>query len=158
MIDPALIFIILALLCWLLYLKGSKRKGILANDDMTLRSDRLGLVGRPDRIIKHPKGYWIPIEKKSAHKVQDSHRVQLCVYMILIEEKTGQRPPYGIISLGNGREQKITNSEKLRQMTWQHIHAVREIKHRLNRPAAATPFPAKCRACGYRDSCLLKRV
>ena len=57
----------------------------VALDDRTLYSDRLKLVGRPDRLVR--EGEWIvPEEWKSSKRVGDGHRLQLATYFLLIEE------------------------------------------------------------------------
>ena len=68
-------------------------------DGRNLYSARYGLAGRPDRIVEEG-GLPIPEEWKSGRRVHDSHRVQLGVYLILIEEETGIRPPHGYVVLG----------------------------------------------------------
>jgi CRISPR-associated protein Cas4 len=151
--DPLIILIMFgALWLFFLFLKGKTPKNVISNDDVLLTSERLGLIGRPDRIIED-QGIWIPIEKKSATKVQSSHRVQLCVYMILIEEKTGKRPPHGFIALRDNTEHKVKNTDKLRAKTWAHVETIRTIKQRPKDFVKASPFPAKCKSCGYIKSC-----
>lgn len=137
----------------LLFIVGGTRKGIISNDDLTLKSERLGLIGRPDRIIKEDGNIWIPVEKKSSAKVQDSHRLQLAVYMILIEDITGKRPPHGYVALRDNSQSKVQNTEKLRACAWAHIEAIKQIKQNPNAHVKATPFPAKCKACGYNRVC-----
>ena len=61
-------------------------------DDVTLTSVRLGLTGRPDRLVR-ADGAVIPEEWKSARRVHDSHRAQMAVYFVLVEEEFGVRPP-----------------------------------------------------------------
>jgi CRISPR-associated exonuclease Cas4 len=53
-------------------------------DSRNLYSRRYGLAGRPDRIVEGG----IPEEWKSSWRVYDSHRAQMAVYFILIEEET----------------------------------------------------------------------
>lgn len=56
----------------------------VALDDVTLYSTRLGLVGRPDRIVKQGDTY-VPEGWKSARRVSHGHRLQLGTYSLLIE-------------------------------------------------------------------------
>src|SRR4051812_17800684 len=78
--------------------RGLGQGRTLALDNRTLYSRRLGLAGRPDRIIEGN----IPEEWKSSKRVYDSHKAQMGVYFILIEDKTGVRPPHGYIVTGDG--------------------------------------------------------
>ena len=151
--PPAYLILGLGLFILFLFTLGGKKRGIISNDDMTLKSERLGLIGRPDRIIKEEDGTWIPIEKKSSVRVQDSHRAQLAVYMILIEEITGKRPPYGYIALRDNSQKKVMNSDKLRSRVWDSIKQIRQLKNAPNSKVKAAPFPAKCAACGYNKVC-----
>jgi CRISPR-associated exonuclease Cas4 len=55
-------------------------------DRVTLTSHRLGLTGRPDRLIREG-GMVIPEEWKSSLKVWPNHRAQMGVYFLLIEDE-----------------------------------------------------------------------
>ena len=84
----------------------------VALDDVTLFSKRLGLVGRPDRIVKEGK-HLIPEEWKSAKRVSHGHRLQVIAYCLLIEDAYGKRPPYGVV-VNDGRRVVVENTEELR--------------------------------------------
>ena len=96
-------------------------------DDRGLDSWRLGLAGRPDRIVE---GH-IPEEWKSSLRVYDSHRAQLAVYFLLIEEETGVRPTYGFISLKNGTRKRIENTPELREWVLEVADQIRVAKRRI---------------------------
>ena len=66
---------------------------------MTLTSRRLGLVGRPDRLVKSG-GLVVAEEWKSSRSPRAWHRAQLGVYFLLLEEETGVRPTYGVLVCG----------------------------------------------------------
>lgn len=144
--------ILIALLLLRQSFKGRVDRKLISNDDLTLYSERLKLIGRPDRIIEE-NGAWIPIEKKSATKIQHSHIMQLVIYLILIEDITGKRPPYGQIVLRNNRIQNIENTKALRDEAWAHIRAVQAIKPDPQGHVKASAFPAKCKSCGYKSIC-----
>jgi CRISPR-associated exonuclease Cas4 len=99
--------LVLALLGWLLIVfstRGREKRGLgpgetVALDNVTLFSERLLLVGRPDRLVRTEEGL-IPEEWKPSKKVYPSHRVQLGAYFLLVEEEYGERPPYGVVILG----------------------------------------------------------
>src|SRR5262249_52754646 len=67
-------------------------------DWVTLTSRRLGLTGRPGRLIRAGNSV-IPEEGKSILKVRLWHRAQMGVYFLLDEERFGVRPPYGNVEL-----------------------------------------------------------
>jgi len=125
----------------------------VALDDRTLFSERLGLVGRPDRIER--VGEWvIPEEwKPSAKRVYPPHRVQLGVYFLLIEEEFGVRPPYGWIVIRDGERVRVENSEKLRAEVLAVAEKIREYRQDLDREIPVRQPAVKCRACGQRANC-----
>ena len=61
-------------------------------DRVTLTSHRLGLTGRPDRLIKGD-GSIIVEEWKSARTLRPWHRAQMGGYFLLIEEELRVRAP-----------------------------------------------------------------
>ena len=101
----ALVLGLLGLLLVVLSKRGRAWRGFgpgetVALDNVTLFSERLKLVGRPDRIVKEG-GHLIPEEWKSAKRVSHGHRLQLGAYFLLIEEEYGKRPPFGVV-VGDG--------------------------------------------------------
>ena len=115
-------------------------------------SDAQGLAGRPDAVIKE-NGFFIPVERKPlAKKLHDRYVAQLLVYMRLIEEFEGKRPPYGYLLLGpNCRRIKIENTPERQQWLQNHLDQMRAILAGL--PARATPHPKKCQRCEVRLAC-----
>jgi CRISPR-associated exonuclease Cas4 len=121
-------------------------------DQMTLVSRRYGLAGRPDRLIKS-HGVIIPEEWKSSRKLQASHRAQMGVYLLLVEEHFGIKPPYGVVVCGDGSRHVIENTESLRAWVLSIAAEIRKRKTVLSQPHIVQTTPAKCRACGMRNSC-----
>ena len=115
-------------------------------------SDIQGLAGRPDAVIKE-NGFYIPVERKPlAKKLHDRYVAQLLVYMRLIEEFEGKRPPYGYLILGpKCRRVKIENSEARQQWLQSHIEQMRGIL--AGAAAIPAPHPRKCQRCEVRHSC-----
>jgi CRISPR-associated exonuclease Cas4 len=116
-------------------------------------SDIQGLAGRPDAIIKE-NGFLIPVERKPlAKKLHDRYVAQILVYMRLIEEFEGKRPPYGYLILGpKCRKVRIENSEQRQQWLQKHIDQMRNIlEHQV--PAIAAPHERKCARCEVRHIC-----
>ncbi|MEW4571286.1 Dna2/Cas4 domain-containing protein, partial [Tautonia sp. JC769] len=102
-------------------------------DRVTLTSERLGLTGRPDRIIRQGDSV-IPEEWKSAWRVYLSHRAQMGVYFLLIEDQLGRRPEYGFIVLGDGSRHRIENTEALRESVLGMAEQIRNARKRLGIP------------------------
>jgi CRISPR/Cas system-associated exonuclease Cas4 (RecB family) len=118
-------------------------------DNRTLYSSRLGLAGRPDRIIDGQ----IPEEWKSGNRVDDSHVAQLATYFILIEEETGARPTHGFISLGSGKRVRVENTAELREWVLSIVEQIRAARRQIKETIEVRQPAAKCRACGMREGC-----
>jgi CRISPR/Cas system-associated exonuclease Cas4 (RecB family) len=118
-------------------------------------SQRLKLAGRPDALL-HEDGYIIPVEHKPlAKKLRDRYIAQLVVYMRLIEDIEGKRPPYGYLILGpNSRRVKIVNTRQRQDWLDTKLDEMRGILTGL--PAKADPYPSKCLSCRMRNKCDFK--
>lgn len=134
-----------------------RRRGLTAGktvslDRVTLASRRLGLTGRPDRLVK-TAGTIIPEEWKSARSVRDSHMAQMGVYFLLIEDQMGVRPPHGFIICGDGTRHRIANTDALRNRVLGLVEGIRMARAALGTPIPVNPSPGQCRHCGQRGNC-----
>lgn len=118
----------------------------------TYVSDIQGLSGRPDALIKED-GFIIPIERKPlARKVRDRYVAQLLVYMRLVEEFEGKKPPHGYLILGpNCRRVKIQNTESRQAWLQSLIDEMRGILS--GKEVKATPHLKKCVKCDVQKFC-----
>jgi CRISPR-associated exonuclease Cas4 len=121
-------------------------------DRVTLTSMRLGLTGRPDRLIKRD-GTIIPEEWKSSRKLWPSHKAQMGCYFVLVEEELGIRPPHGFIVLGDGTRHQVENTPELRASVLDIAGQIRAARARVNEPIAVDPRPGQCRRCGMLEHC-----
>lgn len=121
-------------------------------DRVTLASDRLGLTGRPDRLVRSG-GTLFPEEWKSSRQVHDAHRAQLGVYFLLIEDQLQVRPPYGFIVCGDGTRHRIENTATLRSWVLGLVDEIRAARAAVHRPLPVDAAPAQCRSCGQRANC-----
>ena len=151
--------LVLALGLWLMLAgRGMRlRRGLgggktVSLDRVTLTSKRLGLTGRPDRLIREGGILW-PEEWKSAHQVRAWHRVQMGVYFLLVEEETGIRPPHGFIVCGDGTRHKIDNSDELRAWVLDLAGQIRAARAAVDQPIPVSPARGQCRPCGMRGHC-----
>jgi len=118
----------------------------------TLRSERLGLVGRCDHLLR-VGGAYVPVEQKpSARRLQQSHILQVGALCLLVEEVYGVRPPYGVVVLAGGSQERVVFTEELERGV---VRTMAEMRRILENGEAPGPrwVPAKCRACGYHTVC-----
>ncbi|MGI8423630.1 MAG: CRISPR-associated protein Cas4 [Chloroflexota bacterium] len=136
---------------------GIAEGAIVSADDSlirgpTLRSERLGLVGRCDHLLRVGDAY-VPVEQKpTARRVQQSHILPVGALCLLVHDVYGARPPYGVVVLGNGSQQRITYSEELERGVVQTMAKMRRILA-TGMPPGPRWLEAKCRACGYFPVC-----
>lgn len=118
-----------------------------------LRSERYGLQGRPDYVVQEGRRY-IPVEVKSGSAPAvpyESHKLQLAAYCLLIEEATGQAPPYGILRYDD-RAVRVSYDIALRSELLEALEIMR--RHlRAGEPPPPTRIPSRCAHCGYADIC-----
>jgi len=161
-IPPPLAVAVLALLLGLALLVlgrlPRRRRGLgsgqtVALDSLTLVSRRLGLAGRPDRLVRSG-GLVIPEEwKSSARQLRPWHRAQLGVYFLLIEEQFGVRPPHGFVVTGDGVRHRVENTEQLRAWVLDLAGQVRAARAAVTAPIPVRPRPGQCGPCGMRGHC-----
>lgn len=117
----------------------------------TLRSYRYRLVGRPDALRRRDDGSLVPVELKHraapARGPFASHLVQLGAYCLLVEDTTGQPPPFGVLRYTD-REVHVRWDEEQRRR-------VLAILGRATAPyeGRADPSPEKCRRCVWSPRC-----
>jgi predicted RecB family nuclease len=163
-----LICIVIVLDAVYTYTKAKRHAAGIANNKETLSdiiqnrkvidgqhylSDIQGLAGKPDAIILE-NNYIIPVERKPfAKKLRDRYIAQLLVYMRLIEEFEGIRPPYGYLILGkNCRRVKIMNTPERQAWLQTFIDEMQAILSN-QAPAIPSPHPQKCNKCAVKNSC-----
>jgi CRISPR-associated exonuclease Cas4 len=141
---------------------GSSRLGldggvVVAADDSrlrapTLRSSRLGLVGRPDHLLRSGDAL-IPVEQKpSARRVQPSHVMQIAAQCLLVEETYGVRPPFGIVVLAGGTRAKVSFTPDLERRLLSTMADMRELVASQAEPGPRWVAP-KCQACSFVETC-----
>jgi CRISPR/Cas system-associated exonuclease Cas4 (RecB family) len=126
-------------------------------DKLTLRSHRLGLTGRPDRLIK-ADGTLIPEEWKSSRQLRAWHRAQMGVYFALIEDQLGMRPPHGFVVTGDGTAHRVENTVELRAWVLGMADRIRAAREAMSEPIIVHPKPGQCPPCGMRGHCRQARL
>lgn len=172
-VDPLLILLSVILVCGLIVFDAitshaSRRAGALGlskdassvsvdgSKNLPVRgyiSDIQGISGKPDALIVED-GWIIPVERKPlARKMRDRYVAQLLVYMRLVEEFEGKRPPYGYLILGpNCRQVKVENTPERQQWLQGLLDEMRSVLEKRSEVVPA-PHQNKCPRCVARDRC-----
>jgi len=133
---------------------------------LTLRDNELGLVGRPDVLLRGAHGV-VPVEEKRAGpgwapgRLYRSHNLQLGGYFLLCQAdpRVAKRPTHGTLryvdDAGNGLiggKFTIENTEELRQ---QVMDVLRRMRWDLHQPIVhrSHNVSARCRGCSVRRAC-----
>ncbi len=123
----------------------------------TLTSERLGLRGKPDCLIRNADGI-IPVElKKSARPparggVYPNHLIQVLAYIVLVREHYGEQVPYGLVLYGNEDARKVYPTPE--NLAW-----LESVLSNLKRARGASNVNRshkqhnRCRGCGMRQGC-----
>src|SRR4051794_36492792 len=156
-VTLALVLGLLGVLLVVLAVRGRSVRGLgsgktVTLDDVTLSSERLRLTGRPDRIVKQGDVF-IPEEWKSSKRVNHGHKLQLATYFLLIEEKYGVRPPFGVVVLGDGSRVEVDNTETLCSEVLSIAQKIREHRGTVAEEIPVRQPAWKCRVCGQRGNC-----
>jgi CRISPR-associated exonuclease Cas4 len=117
----------------------------------TLRSARLGLIGRPDHVLRSGR-YLIPVEQKPrAQRIQPSHVMQVAAQCLLVQEVYGVRPPHGILVLADGWERVEFTPELERRLR----STMAEMRQWLRADVEPGPrwVSAKCARCAFSHAC-----
>jgi CRISPR-associated exonuclease Cas4 len=118
-----------------------------------LFSNRYRLTGKPDYLVRAAKGL-VPVEvKSSGAPVQPypAHVLQLAAYCLLVEEREGRPPPYGIIQYRD-RTFEVDYTPALRAQVLQALDALR-MDRRAREVVRSHQDPERCRRCGFRGRC-----
>lgn len=141
---------------------GLQGLGLVASDDSRIPTDTLfcaplGLVGRPDHVVE-VGGAYVPVEvKPSARVLRQSHTLQLAAQCLLVQYVHGERPPYGIAVLAEGRREIVPYSQELEHKV---LDSLRDMRLSLlaEMPPGDTGSAAKCRGCSFGGSCPASRA
>ena len=134
----------------------SQRNEVAGSQSLPVRdyvSDMQGLSGKPDALISEG-GFIIPVERKPlARKIRDRYIAQLLVYLRLVEEFEGKKPPYGYLLLGPScRRVKVENTPQRQAWLQKYIDEMRANLEQ-QQPVVPAPHPRKCAKCTVREHC-----
>lgn len=163
LLAAALLILVLGIVLAAWALAARKARGLTAGktlslDSVTLSSTALGLIGRPDRIVRSGVSLIVEEWKSKPRKLYPSHRAQMGVYFLLVEEHYGERPPYGVVVLGDGRRERIENTLELQSQVTEVARKIREARRSISDEIPVSPPSWLCRRCGQRSNCRQSRA
>lgn len=165
MAVAALIAVLAAILIWLSF-RLRRQSGLPEGDviysdtgawtrnEEVLRSRAHDLVGKPDYLVRAGR-HVIPVEVKSMRapeRPREGHLLQLGAYCLLVEERFGARPPYGILRFSD-KSLKIPFEGALERAVIETLARMRADAPRAGGARRDHSDPARCAACGVRDDC-----
>jgi len=121
---------------------------------LRLKSEKLGVEGMVDMVVKTPEGYAV-IEYKMTSmpkRIMPGHLYQAATYAMLVEEafRTIVRKIY-VYYEKSRRFIEIPRTESIRRHVVWTIGRIRDIIEKEKLPPAKTS--RKCKSCGYRWIC-----
>ena len=123
------------------------------DESKVFKSERYGLSGRPDYVIKLADNI-IPVEEKRGRTPQGplfSHTLQVAAYCLLIEETMGKAPPYGLLKYPE-REDQVEYNEDLKRLLVDKLAEMEAIM-KTGEAHRNHDRPGKCRHCSRKDVC-----
>ena len=161
--------LVLALLLFLLAARSRKKTGIPAGEvfyqDLAgqpffgepLRSDRLGISGKPDCLIRIADGT-VPVELKKSSKppargeVYPNHMIQALAYCALVEDQMKERVPYALVIYAGQQVRRVDFTNNRREWLARAIHEVELARERLT-ANRNHDHRGRCTGCGVRSQC-----
>ena len=114
----------------------------------------IGLVGKPDYLVRVVDGSLIPVEVKSGNAPEypyESHLLQLGAYCLLVEENYGIRPKMGILHYKN-HDFEIPFDDDLEATVIDTVSSMRSDLYARD-VERSHENPALCKACGVSEFC-----
>ena len=161
--------VVLALVLFLLAARSRKKIGIPAGEvfyqDLPgqpffgepLRSNALGISGKPDCLIRTADGT-VPVELKNSSKpptrgeVYPNHMIQALAYCALVEAQIRERVPYALVIYAGQQVRKVEFTDRRRQWLLATIEEVE--RARMQKEADRNhSHRGRCTGCGVRSQC-----
>lgn len=161
--------LVLALLLFLLAARSRKKTGIPAGEVLyqdlagqpffgePLRSDRLGISGKPDCLIRTADGT-VPVELKKSSKppargeVYPNHMIQALAYCALVEDQMKERVPYALVIYAGQQVRRVDFTDNRREWLVRAVHEVEFARERLT-ANRNHDHRGRCAGCGVRSQC-----
>lgn len=118
-----------------------------------LRTERYGLVGRPDYLMRRGRTI-IPVEVKPTRVAEAPYEgdlLQLAAYCLLVEEAYGATPPYGLLRYRD-RTFEVPYDDGVRAHLLDVLDDMR-YDAEADEVYRSHDQPARCAACSMREHC-----
>ncbi len=126
---------------------------------VSMRSLRLGLIGKADVVEFHKRGNrWMPFPveyKRGKPKIDDCDKVQLCAQAICLEEMLNVEIPEGALFYGQTRRREDVFFD--RELRMETEDAARKVHELID--TGITPkheYSKKCKKCSLYELCMPK--
>jgi CRISPR-associated protein Cas4 len=125
--------------------------------EYTVRSKKLGLSGRIDKVMRNPS--YTPVEIKTSsipEGIWEGDRLQTCAYAMLLEYKLRLREPilFGFVEYTKAQEKRpVMTTEKLRRRVIETRDEIIDIFNGEVPEICPHGSGKKCQGCCYRDKC-----
>jgi CRISPR-associated exonuclease Cas4 len=121
--------------------------------DKPLFARHIGLTGKPDYLLEL-RGHTIPVEVKPGRRAArpyESDLMQLAAYCLLVEETSGEAPPYGLLRYA----EQTFRLDYTSQVRDELLALLDEMRAALQAPACTRSHddPRRCRGCGFFEQC-----
>lgn len=161
--------VVLAIALFLLAARSRRQTGIPAGEvfyqdlrgqpffGKPLRSDALGISGKPDCLVRTADGT-VPVELKNSSRpparggVYANHMIQALAYCALVEDRMKVRVPYALVIYAGQQVRKVDFTDARRQWLLQTIHEVQAARARLS-ANRNHEHRGRCTGCGVRSRC-----
>jgi CRISPR-associated exonuclease Cas4 len=161
--------VVLALVLYWLSLRSRKRTGTPSGEifyqDLVgqpffgepLRSRRLGILGKPDCLIRTAGGV-VPVEFKRSRRppangeVYANHMIQNLAYCALVEDQLGADVPYSLVIYAGEQVRKVEFTPARRQWLLDTIVDVEQARVRKSADRNHS-HRGRCAGCGVRSKC-----
>ncbi|MFZ2455332.1 MAG: PD-(D/E)XK nuclease family protein [Candidatus Altiarchaeia archaeon] len=125
--------------------------------DYSISSERLGLSGRIDKVMK--EAIYYPVEIKTCsppESVWEGDRIQVCAYGLLLEEDLAlkKKIPYGFVEYARIPEMRpVMYTDSLRKSVMDTRDSVFELLEGAVPDICPHGNGRKCESCGYAKRC-----
>lgn len=121
--------------------------------NLWLHSERLGLSGKLDLLIRTKHGVYPVDFKFTEGRPHRNHFLQLAAYALLVEERYGVSVDRGFLYLiPSKRVVTVEITDTLKQEVLESLQRIREMVRREAIPPP-TPVRARCTDCEYQNYC-----